>query len=64
MLRAIKRASHAPDEPDLTPEEIEAQRLSDLRREYVEVMGKRPGPTWDEETIRQKMAERDEEEDE
>ena len=37
--------------------EPEEDEITVLRREYADKMGKRPGPTWDEATIRAKMAE-------
>ena len=56
IFKAIRKAKDAP-EPEPVVEEDE---LTVLRREYTEVMGKRPGPMWDADTLREKMSDRDE----
>lgn len=49
------KSSPVASEPDLAPEQ--ADELPALRAEYQALIGKRPFPGWDAETLRQKMNE-------
>lgn len=43
--------------PKVTPVPKADQDLTALRQEYQEVVGKKPGPSWDADTLRAKIAE-------